>query len=271
MVGPIVKNVRWRVTAAAALVVLPLVALACSSPGGGGVPGAPPVPRPDPTSTLDRAQSLIDAPIGADFVNDPNTVTFDMACGGSYQGHPFSFPQPANSVNIIAPTTVTNGQQFDVWITPGDWTVPSQVSTPVGLQTIASVTNFILVLPLSTALSATDNVQFVDAVMTGGGTDNGGNFVPTGFGYPQVQKLGSNLVYTLDGPMKGGDTISLPRVKLTLIANGPDYAEIDYGMSFMKVTAKIPNQATHTNTAVGVVCKPSFSPFNSTYIFPANP
>jgi hypothetical protein len=244
MIGPIVKNVRWRVTAAAALVVLPLVALACSSPGG-GVPGAPPVPRPIPTSTLDRDQSFVDEPLV-----DANTAQFDMTCGGKVATQSFSFPQPGNTVNIDAPATVSNGQQFTVWVTPGDWTVPAQASG----YNISSVVNFILVMPLS------PHVQFVDAVMTGS--------VPTNLGYPQIQKVGPNLVYTLDGPMTGGATISLPRVKLTLIANGAEFDEIDYGMLFMKVTAKIPNAVTHTNSAVGVVCKPTTSdPFNYSLIW----
>jgi hypothetical protein len=251
MIGSIVKNVRWRMTAVAAIVVLPLVALACSAPGGGGGGGIAPVPRPDPTSTLDRAESLITNPVDSAF-----TVGFSMRCGGSVAGNSFSFNQDATAT-VDAPQTVLNGEHFSVWVTPGDWTVPASVPTQVGTQTIASVGSFILTLPLS------PHVQFVDAVMTSG--------IPADQGYPQLQVINGQLWYTLDGPMAGGATITLPRVRIDLIAQGNDFDEIDYGMAFMKVTARVPNNLGG-NTAVGVLCRPTTSqPFNETFIVPPQP
>jgi hypothetical protein len=270
MFGSIMRNVRWRVTAVVGLVVLPLVALACSTPGGGGVPGAPPVPRPDPTSTLDRGQSLIDDPI-----NDALTTDFNMHCGGSVTvagaAHPFAFDQDATA-NVDAPATVHDGDHFSVWVTPGDWTVPSQVVSG-NTYPISSVGSFLLVLPLP-ALSGIGSVpvgavraQYVDAVMTGS--------VPADLGYPQLQVVNGALWYTLDGPMTGGTTISLPRVRIDFIAHSTDqFEELDWNLSLLKVTAKSPN-GFGGNYAVGVACHPTspipnqpFPPFSQTFVYP---
>src|SRR4051794_23928752 len=154
MIGSIVKNVRWRVTAVATIVVIPLVALACAAPGGGGGGGVPPVPRPAPTSTIDRDVSFATNPVASP------TIGFTMSCGGNALGqYPFSFGQSA-SVNVDAPSTIHDGDHFSVWVTPGDFGVPGSVNTQVGPKTINSVVNLILALPLS------PHVEYVDAVMT---------------------------------------------------------------------------------------------------------
>ncbi len=246
MIGSIVKNVRWRVTAVATIVVIPLVALACAAPGGGGG-GVPPVPRPAPTSTIDRAQSLITNP-----VPDPLSFnSFSMTCGGSVQGQSFSFPQDA-SVFVDAPTTIHDGEHFSVWVTPGDFTVPSSVNTQIGPKAIPNVVGFILTLPLS------PHLEYVDAVMT--------SSIPTDLGYPQLQVISGQLWYTLDGPLSG--TITLPRVRIDLIAHGSPFDEIAYTMNFLKVTAHA-SIVPPLLTPVGVLCKPpAGTVLNDTFIVP---
>jgi dehydratase len=119
-------------------------------------------------------------------------------------GSPERLTLPA-SVQADAPATVTVGQTFEVTLAPDPMTVPADA----GGNTVNNLRNLALKVPVPAGST------YQSAALTGGSN--------LGSGTPTVSQAGNVVAVTVPGPIKGGATMQLPALHLTLTASGaPD-------------------------------------------------
>ncbi len=202
------KSMQTRFTARAQLGVLGvaavcLLAMACAAPSGGSA---------GPTTTTTTSTTFPWSP--------PTGVWFglNMTCSFYVLGNYYSFPQSA-TVNIEAPATVNAGENFDIWVSPGEFTVPTVVQG----YTVKSLKWMTIRYPLPS------NVEFVDSVMSAG--------IDSGTGYPSLKIENGYMVYRVPGPFAPGATVQMPKDRLTFTATGLPGSTIETRMSTLANTA----------------------------------
>jgi hypothetical protein len=191
----------------------------CAGGGGGGG---------GPTTTTSTTTTI-------PWQNPTGTWTFvDMTCYVNILGTLYSFPQNA-FVNVDAPSTVPQGEEFDIWVTPGTFETPWQVEG----YAVLNVNSFAIRFPVM------PDATFVDAVMT-----SGTNMGP---GYPSFSIDNGQMIYRVPGPFAPGTSVQLPAIRLTSQATGSVGSTIETKMT------NLINVAQFEVTQVGNTCIPNFS------------